>query len=62
MTDKPHEISDYRILGYSDKDKQELVDRELAIKEVNGQAKTVDIGLYRTIKFAQFIVKNSKSF
>lgn len=29
--EKPHEISDYRILGYSDKDKQELADRIKAI-------------------------------
>jgi len=38
---KIQEISDYRILGYSDKDKRELADREKALKPIKSHLRLI---------------------
>lgn len=40
---KIHEISDYRILGYSDKDKAELQDRQKSINLVKRTSEELKI-------------------
>lgn len=54
--DKPQEISDYRILGYTDKDKAELVDRAKASKiKIKGSPKTpLDIWFDKQLKTGSF--------